>query len=100
MCALLSLTATSHCLQDKKKTGAEAAAVEKKDVVEAAKEEVPEKKAEGKKAGSKKAEGKKVAATVVPPPLDGDGNTIDTGACTVTFIEEQPKTSRKRSKRG
>ena len=31
-----------------------------------------------------------MAATVVPPPLNGDGNTIDTEACTVTFIEEPP----------
>ena len=99
MCALLSLTATSHCLQDKKKTGAQAAAVEKKDVVEAAKEEVPEKKAEGKKAGSNKAEGKKVAATVVPSPLDGDGNPVDTEKCTVTMIEEDPTKKRKRTKR-
>ena len=101
MCALLSLTATSHCLQDKKKTGAKAAAVQKKDDVEAeAKEEVPQKKAEGKKAGSKKAEGKKAEATVVDQPLDGEGNPVDTETCTATFIEEQPKTSRKRSKRG
>ena len=100
MCALLSLTATSHCLQDKKKTGAKAAAVEKKDDVEAeAKEEVPEKKAEGKKAGSKKAEGKKVAATLVPQPLDGEGNPVDTEKCTVTMIEEDPTKKRKRTKR-
>ena len=36
-------------------------------------------------------EGKKVEATVVPQPLDGDGNPIDTEACTVTFIEEPPQ---------
>ena len=72
MCALLSLTATSHCLQDKKKTGAKAAAVEKKDDVEAeAKEEVPEKKAEGKKAGSKKAEGKRWQPLLCPSPWMG-----------------------------
>ena len=73
----------------------------KKDDVEAeAKEEVPQKKAEGKKAGSKKAGGKQVAATVVPSPLDGDGNPVDTETCTVTFSEEQPKTSHKRKTRG
>ena len=45
----------------------------KKDDVEAeAKEEVPQKKAEGKKAEGKKAGGKQVAATVVPSPLDGE----------------------------
>ena len=63
-----------------------------------AKEEV--KKAPQSKAEGKKAEGKKVEATVVPPPLDGDGNPIDTEACTVTFIEEVPAGPRKRSKRG
>ena len=68
--------------------------MEKKDVVEAAKEEVPEKKAEGKKAGSKK-----VAATVVPQPLDGEGNPVDTEKCTVTMIEEDPTKKRKRTKR-
>jgi hypothetical protein len=47
MCALLSLTATSHCLQDKKKTGVKVAAVKKDDVKA---EEVPQSKAEGKKA--------------------------------------------------
>ena len=73
--------------------------MEKKDDVEAeAKEEVPEKKAEGKKAGSKKAEGKKVAATVVPQPLDGDGNPVDTEECTATCIEEEQAGPRKRSK--
>ena len=61
MCALLSLTATSHSLQEKKKTG-KAAAVKKEEVKAQAKEEVkkepPQSKAEGKKA-DKKAEGKK-----------------------------------------
>ena len=55
----------------------------------------PPGKAEGKKAP----EAKKVEATVVPPPLDGDGNIIDTEACTVTFIEEPPAVPRKRNKR-
>ena len=72
----------------------------KKDDVEAeAKEEVPQTKAEGKKAGSKKAGGKKVAATVVPPPLDGDGNPVDTETCAATFIEEEQAGPKKRSKR-
>ena len=37
---------------------------------------------------------------MVPPPLDGDGNPIDTEKCTVTMIEEEPpKKSSKRNKR-
>ena len=71
----------------------------KKDDVEAeAKEEVPRegRRQEGR---SKKAEGKKVAATVVPQPLDGEGNPVDTEKCTVTIIEEDPTKKRKRTKR-
>ena len=74
--------------------------MQKKDDVEAeAKEEVLQKKAEGKKAGSKKAEGKKAEATVVPQPLDGQGNPVDTEECTVTFVEEVPAGPRKSRKR-
>jgi len=118
MCALLSLTATSHCLQDKKKKTNKVAGRKEEGKVEPkeeAKKESPQskaegkkaegkkaegKKAEGKKAEGKKAEGKKAEATVVDQPLDGEGNPVDTETCTATFIEEQPKTSRKRSKRG
>ena len=54
MCALLSLTATSHCLQEKKKKTNKAAAVKKDDVIAEAKEEVKKQsKAEGKKAEGK-----------------------------------------------
>ena len=90
MCALLSVTATSHCLHEKKKT-----AGGKAEPKEEVKKQPPQSKAEGKTA-----EGKKAEATVVPQPLDGEGNPVDTETCTVTFMEEQPKTSRKRSKRG
>ena len=92
MCALLSLTATSHCLQEKKKTSKAAG----------------KQKEEGKGAGSSteavnkklsKAEAKMAEAKVVPQPLDGDGNPIDTEKCTVTIIEEEPARQRKRSKR-
>ena len=97
MCALLSLTATSHCLQDKKKKTNKVAGRKEEGKVEPkeeAKKESPQSKAEGKKA-----EGKKAEATVVDQPLDGEGNPVDTETCTATVIEEQPKTSRKRSKR-
>ena len=98
MCGLLSLTATSHCLQEKKKTNKAAAGNKeegKAEPREEVKKQAPQSKAEGKKA-----EGKKAEATVVDQPLDGEGNPLDTETCTATFIEEQPKTSRKRSKRG
>ena len=78
MCALLSLTATSHCLQEKKKTG-KAAAGKKEDVKAEAKEEVQKEAPQSKKAEGKKAEGKKAeAAIVLPLPMDKDGNPIDT----------------------
>jgi hypothetical protein len=80
MCGLLSLTATSHCLQEKKKTG-----------------KVPMKEGKGPGISSEavtkklsKAEGKVAEAKVMPQPLDGDGNPIETEKCTVTFIEEPP----------
>ena len=100
MCDLLSLTPTSHCLQEKKKKTNKAAGKQKEEGKGAgiplkSQQEAPLSKAEGKKAP----EAKKVEATVVPPPLDGDGNPIDTEACTVTFIEEPPAGPRKRSKR-
>ena len=99
MCTLLCLTATPHCPQEKKKKTNKAAAGKKEEGKAEPKEEVkkqaPQSKAEGKKAP----EAKKVEATVVPPPLDGDGKPIDTEACTVTFIEEPPAGPRKRSKR-
>ena len=99
MCGLLSLTPTSHCLQEKKKTTKPAGKQHEEGKGAGIPTEAVNKKLS--KAEEKKApEAKKVEATVVPPPLDGDGNTIDTEACTATFIEEQPKTSRKRSKRG
>ena len=91
MCGLLSLTPTSHCLQEKKKTSKAAG----------------KQKEEGKGAGISteavnkklsKAEAKVAEAKVVPPPLDGDGNPIDTEKCTVTMIEEADKEG-KRSKR-
>ena len=99
MCDLLSLTPTSHCLQEKKKNTTKAAGKQKEEGKGAgmSTEAVNKKlsKAEEKKA----AEAKKVEATVVPPPLDGDGNIIDTEALTVTFIEEPPAVPRKRNKR-
>ena len=71
MCTLLSLTATPHCLQEKKKKTNKAAAGNKKEGKAEPKEEVkkqaPQSKAEGKKAP----EAKKVEATVVPPPWMG-----------------------------
>ena len=90
MCGLLSLTATSHCLQEKKKTSKAAG----------------KQKEEGKGAGStteavnkklSKAEAKVAEAKVVPPPLDGDGNPIDTGTCAAIVIEEDPTKKRKRT---
>jgi hypothetical protein len=105
MCGLLSLTPTSHCLQEKKKTSKAAAGKQKKEgkgggiSSEALAKKLS--KAEAKKAArTKKAEGKKAEATVVPQPLDGDGNPVDTEKCTVTIIEEVPVGPRKRSKRG
>ena len=98
MCALLPLTATSHCLQEEKKKTNKAAAGKREEGKAEPKEEV-KKQAPQSKADGKKAEGKKAEATVVPQPLDGDGNPVDTEECTVTFIEEQPAGPRKRSKR-
>ena len=92
MCGLLSLTATSHCLQEKKKTSKAAG----------------KQKEGGKGAGStteevnkklSKAEAKVAEAKVVPPPLDGDGNPIDTGTCAAIVIEEEPTKKSKRIKR-
>ena len=80
MCDLLSLTPTSHCLQEKKKTS-----------------KAPGKEGKGPGISSEavtkklsKAEGKVAEAKVVPQPLDGDGNPVDTSKCTVTIIEEAP----------
>ena len=99
MCDLLSLTPTSHCLQEKKKTSKAAGKQKEEGKGAGMSTEAVNKKLS--KAEEKKApEAKKVEATVVPPPLDGDGNPIDTEACTVTFIEEVPAGPRKHSKRG
>ena len=94
MCGLLSLTPTSHCLQEKKKTS-----------------KAPGKQKEGGKGPGisteavtnklSKAEGKKAeaAAIVVPQPVDGDGNPIDTETCPAIVIEEEPTKKSKRIKR-
>jgi hypothetical protein len=99
MCDLLSLTPTSHCLQEKKKTS-KAPGKQKEGgkgpgiSTEAVTNKLS--KAEGKVAEGKKAE---AAAIVVPQPVDGDGNPVDTEKCTVTMIEEDPTKKRKRTKR-
>ena len=90
----------SHCylpLPAGEEKGIKAAAV-KEDVKAEAKEEV---KKEAPK-NTSKAEGKKAvaAAIVVPLPLDGDGNPMDTEKCTVTMIEEGSTKKRHRTKRG
>jgi hypothetical protein len=101
MCALLSLTATSHCLQDEKKTSKAAGKKDKGKGAGISTEAVTKKlsKAEAKVAEAKVEEGKKAEATVVDQPLDGDGNPVDTEECTVTMVEEDPTKKRKRSKR-
>ena len=74
MCALLSVTATSHCLQEKKKGGKAAAG--KAQPVQAEEDAKSKPKSEGKKGG-----GKRASATVVPQPLDEEGTPIQTDNC-------------------
>ena len=97
MCGLLSLTPTSHCLQEKKKTTKPAGKQNEEGKGAGIPTEAVNKKLSKAEA---KAEAKVAGARVVSPPLDGDGNPIDTETCTVTMIEEdQTKRPRKRTKR-
>jgi hypothetical protein len=107
MCALLSLTATSHCLQEEKKTSKAAVKKEKDKGKEAVKEEPKAVKEEPKavtkklsKAEAKEAEAKVEEAKVVDQPLDEDGNPVpDDEECTVTMVEDPKKRKRTSTKR-
>ena len=92
MCGLLPLTPTSHCLQEKKKTSKPAGKQNEEGKGAGISTEAVNKKLS-------KAEAKVADAKVVPPPLDGDGNPIETEKCTATMIEEDPTKKRKRVKR-
>jgi hypothetical protein len=95
MCALLSVTATSHCLQEKKKTAGGKAAAGKPQPVQAEEDAKSKPKSEGKKGG-----GKRASATVVPQPLDEEGKPIKTKNCeTIETNEEERTRKRHRSKR-
>jgi hypothetical protein len=100
MCALLSLTATSHCLQEEKKTSKAAVKKEKDKGKEAVKEEPKAVTKKLSKAEAKEAEAKVEEAKVVDQPLDEDGNPVpDDEECTVTMVEDQKKRKRTSTKR-
>jgi hypothetical protein len=102
MCPLLSLTATSHCLQEEKKTSKAAVKKEKDKGKEAVKEEPKAVKEEPKAVTKKlsKAEAKVEEAKVVDQPLDEDGNPVpDDEECSVTMVEDPKKRKRTSTKR-
>ena len=99
MCALLSLTATSHCLQEEKKTS-KAAGKKEKDKGKGAGITTDAVTKKLSRAEAKEAEAKVEEAAVVDQPLDEDGNPVpDDEEITVTMVEDPKKRKRTSTKR-